>query len=304
MSINVVHQSRLRYIPWRLRHTLLRHVDRVHGFRGAGVHVSLSGLRQCLRPSNGAIDVIMELRTAPPPPEPWQTEDFWWEVFDAGISCSATAVCGVAAASSAAAAPLTVGTSAWVAGIATAGTIATGMQCTNSLYRVSNELFRPGVNESLDANPYYSWGSKALDVVSIAGGVSTLFRAGRAASRVARNGSRAWYRFNEPLHRAARKRLVKELNMRAAGLTSAKQYKRLLHSGEFSKTIPQSRITAATRKHLLNSLAAGLSMFGSGSRGVLRDAVVEVVVFVVEQSVDSAPRKVTERPKAFLESAK
>ncbi|MBN69065.1 MAG: hypothetical protein CME32_07305 [Gimesia sp.] len=305
MNTTEAQDLRLQQLPWQIRQSLVQQVDRVHGLRSAGVHILGSGSQQTLRASNGKIDVILELCMAAPSPTLWQKQNFWFDVVGATAACRATAAWGATAVSSAGVAPLTAGISTVVTGMAIAGAAASVVQCGNSLYRLHNHFLDPERNQELDANSDYRRSMLAVDVISITGGVATLIKAGSAAARLARSASRPWYRFHEPLNRAARRRLTKQLNIRASGAASGKQYKRMLRTGEIaSKTYLQSEVTVATRRHLIDSITSGLSMLSSGTNGVLREIVVQVDAYIVEHSLQTPSNNVSPPSKTYLKQGR
>lgn len=291
----------LQQLPWQIRQSFVQQVDRVQGLRGAGVHVISAGTHQTLRATQGNVDVILEICLAEPPPEYWQTWDFWIDAVGATASCGATAYWASTTVSSATAAPFTAGSSAVITGLAAAGTAASMIQCGDSIVRLRNHVVDPALNQERDADPNYRRFMFAVDVVSVAGSVASLIKAGGAAVRLARSASRPWYRFYQPLNRAARRRLTKDLNMRAIGAASGRQYKRLLKAGEIArKTYRQSEITLAIRRELINSITSGLSLVQSGAKGTMREIVVEVEAYIVEHSQPAVVNDTTSPTQTYL----
>jgi hypothetical protein len=278
-----INQTRIYSLPWRTRHALLRELDRVAEFRSAGVSLVGPGLNRVLRRSQNGLHVVVELQTAPVP-RPGQSEDLWGEVLEMGVYFGATVSLAKASIFTATTVPATWGRTAPVAKAALVGAYSTGAQCIVSVSRVATVVFRPGALEQMDKDVLYKMGRPVLDVGSPISGVRSLLQGFRIAKSVISAGSGSLRQLSKPMSRAARRSFGKRAAdaKRVRERIPRKEYRRQLRTGVIRRTVRQHEIAPLLRYARWNSAAAGISMVGSASHGVIR-AVVLHLIQVVEQ---------------------
>jgi len=269
---------------------LARHIDRVPQLRSFGIAFVGRGMSQIVRqpamPNGLATWVVLKERnmelfpvtssTVPAAPTPSES-NLGGELLMAGLSCGAAFFAGVAGAAGVAAAPVTGGASAALTVVVWAGSAATAAQCGMSTGRVLNEIFDPRANEILDSDPRVQRTSAALDAISVAGGVASLGQAAQVAIRLSRTSGRPLTQILKGMNRAERKRLAQDIARYTKTAATRRQFIRLARAGKVEKVFSTQRVNKAVLEQLLSSVSAGLTMIGSGSKGVIREVVVHLV---------------------------
>jgi hypothetical protein len=199
------------------------------------------------------------------------------ELLGMGLSCGTAVLAGIATAGSAAAAPVTAGTSTAITVLLWSGSVASAAQCGVSTGRVLNEIFDPTANDLLDSESWYQAASNTLDAISVAGGTASLGQAAKAAIRLSRTTGRPLAQILRGMTRAERKRLAQDLARYAGQAPTRRQFIRLARQGKLPKVIRQDAIDRAVLEQMLSSIEAGISLIGSGTSGTLRSLLVYFV---------------------------
>ena len=195
----------------------------------------------------------------------------------AAINCSATVIAALVTFGSAAATPVTGGTSLALTSVGYAATIATGGSCIVSLARTYNAAFNPSTNEMLDKMPAYQTTVKVLDGVSLLGvGASAI-----AMTKVIRVMGRAGVTIGAAkagtVSRPARKRLAREVFRYDNPTMSNRQVKEFFRSGRAPNRVASKALTENTILSLRDSVASGLSFLSSSLDENVKNAAIYIV---------------------------
>ncbi len=210
------------------------------------------------------------------------------ELLSGALSCGAAVVSWIAVVSTAAATPVSGGTSTFLTVLTYGAATASTAQCFNSSVRIYNETTQPEVNDWLDDQRWYTATAAVLDVVSLAGAAGATGAAVRATLATRRATGKTMVEVLKGLNRAERVRLTEEIiRMRNPGISN-KLLKQFVRSGTYPRRFTQLHISNYMRNQLQASLAAALSYGGSASGGLVRRFAVAVIEEVEVEEPGSA----------------
>lgn len=199
------------------------------------------------------------------------------ELLSLGLSCSAATIGWVAVAGSAAAAPVTGGTSLFITYLSTAAAYASSAQCLNAIVRTGMEIGAPETLDVVDSNVWYQRTSVALDAISLAGAATAAAATVRLVLTLRRVTGKSMIEVLKGLSRQERRKLAEEaVRIDNPGL-SAGEIRALVRAGAYPKRFSELGVSQSVRKHLLESLSASLDFTGSATGGVVRKAAGMVV---------------------------
>jgi hypothetical protein len=212
-------------------------------------------------------------RLGPPPPRPSR----WvWEAVNTTLSCGSLVLTGLAAAGSAAAAPVTAGGSLIITGVAYAGAAASAAQCGMAAARLINEVYDPRNNDLLDSNWWYHAAGTTLDAISLAGGAASLGRSANVALRLSRASGRPVTQVLRTWTRAERKRLAQDIARYAGVAPTRHEFIRLVRANRIPKLFTAWQIRRAANIELLNVASTALTYLDSANFGVIRELVLHL----------------------------
>lgn len=169
-----------------------------------------------------------------------------------------------------AATPLTAGGSGVLVAIGYAGTLATGLQCVNGLYRIYDLVENGGENVAwLDSQEWYVATSTSLDVISLAsagGALKEAVSTWRAMKSVSSLKATEWLK-NYPRQDRAR---LTELIIRAQNPgISNKEIKALIRAGLYPKRFPTGPVQIELTRQLGQVVTSAAAFTGSAVSGVV-----------------------------------
>ena len=197
---------------------------------------------------------------------------FFSELLSTGLSCGAAVLSWIVVGGSSAAIPVSGGTSTAIAVLAYGAATASSLQCANSSYRLVNETDYGdnSVNAWLDSQEWYVHTTTALDVISVAGGIS----AAGATLKTIINLRKAGTPIKEALKglsRQERKRLTEEIiRVNNPGISN-KILKSLVAAGKYPKRYSKLEISSSVSLQLKDAIASTLSFTGSATSGIIRN---------------------------------
>lgn len=201
---------------------------------------------------------------------------FYSELFGGVMSCGAAAIGWVVIGGSSAAAPVTGGTSTFVAALAWGATLASSAQCATSGYRLYNEIANPQENDWLDSQGWYTTTARALDIVSLAGAGAATAVTVRAALVLRRTTGKSMVEVLKGLSRQERKRIAEEvIRLENPGISNS-ALKTMLRAGVYPKRFTNVQVSKAVQTQLKDALGAALSFSGSAGTGTVKELVVGV----------------------------
>lgn len=211
------------------------------------------------------------------------------EVLSGALSCGAAVISWVAVAGTAAATPISGGTSTFLTVLTYGAATASTAQCFNSSVRIYNETTQPEANDWLDSKEWYTTTATVLDVVSLAGAVGATGAAVKAALATRRATGKTMVEVLKGLNRAERRRLTEEIiRVQNPGISN-KFLKYFVRSGTYPRRFTQLHISNYMKNQLQGALAAALSYGGSASGGLVRRFAVAVIEEVVVEEPAPAP---------------
>ncbi|HHH3226500.1 TPA: hypothetical protein ACPZX1_004090 [Enterobacter asburiae] len=186
------------------------------------------------------------------------------------LSCGAMIITGGVMLAGTAATPLTAGGSGVLVAIGYAGTLATGLQCVNGLYRIYDLVENGGGNVAwLDTQEWYVATSTSLDVISLAsagGALKEAVTTWRAMKSISSLKATEWLK-NYP--RQDRPRLT-ELIIRAQNPgISNKEIKALIRAGLYPKRFPTGPVQVELTRQLGQVVTSAAALAGSAVSGVI-----------------------------------
>ena len=199
------------------------------------------------------------------------------ELANMGLSCGSAVLAGFAVAGGVGAAPVTAGASTAISVLTWSATVASGLQCLNSGWRVFNEVFNPSINDGLDSEKWYTVTSDVLDAISVAGGIAGLGQAAQAAIRLSRTSGRPLMEILKGMNRAERKRLAQDLARYAGDAQTRSQFIQLAREGRVPSVFTRAQVEKAIISKTLDSIGNGMSLTGSAAFGVVRKVSVHFV---------------------------
>ena len=169
-----------------------------------------------------------------------------------------------------AATPLTAGGSGVLVAIGYAGTLATGLQCVNGLYRIYDLVENGGGNVAwLDTQEWYVATSTSLDVISLAsagGALKEAVTTWRAMKSISSLKATEWLK-NYPRQDRAR---LTELIIRAQNPgISNKEIKALIRAGLYPKRFPTGPVQVELTRQLGQVVTSAAALAGSAVSGVI-----------------------------------
>ncbi|WP_320726423.1 hypothetical protein [Enterobacter sp. 118C5] len=186
------------------------------------------------------------------------------------LSCGAMIITGGVMLAGTAATPLTAGGSGVLVAIGYAGTLATGLQCVNGLYRIYDLVENGGENVAwLDSQEWYVATSTSLDVISLAsagGALKEAVSTWRAMKSVSSLKATEWLK-NYPRQDRAR---LTELIIRAQNPgISNKEIKALIRAGLYPKRFPTGPVQIELTRQLGQVVTSAAAFTGSAVSGVV-----------------------------------
>ncbi|WP_244256223.1 hypothetical protein [Kosakonia oryzae] len=192
------------------------------------------------------------------------------EIASTVLSCGAMIITAGVTIAGTAATPLTAGSSGLLVAIGYAGTMATGIQCLNGLYRIYDLVENGGENVAwLDSQEWYVATSTSLDIISLAsagGALKEALATWRAMKSVSSLKATEWLR-NYP--RQDRTRLT-ELIIRAQNPgISNKEIKAAIRAGLYPKRFPIEPVQLELARQLGQVVTSAAALAGSAVSGVV-----------------------------------
>ena len=287
---------------------IIKQVNKIAELKEAGIMYIGKGMCQQIRKSDlpkglGTWIVIKEVKETTPertpvtlhsktktfvPTVPENEGNIKKELLNMGLSCGATILAGVATVGSAAAAPVTAGTSTALTVVAYAGTTATAAQCGIAIGRVFNETQDPKLNQILDNDIRYKRTSQALDAVALAGAGASITQGVKGLSTVKNlGGNVTWRSFIKELiknkgqithlSRQQQKQLAKTLALNANLAGSGKQFKALVRAGAIPGIYKTFQISKAVQIQLVNGIASAMGYASSTYDGLIKEVMIYIL---------------------------
>lgn len=261
-----------------LRQRILTVIRGVPGAGHLGVVLAVDGQTEVLRRSQGAPlhnqYVLVDLSTGQPESTIRQVAG---EALMAGINCTAAVIAGVVTFGSAAAVPITGGTSGLLTYAGQAATVATSLSCVNSLARTYSYLYDPQLNQRLDSYPAYKPTLQVLDGVSLIGVGASAVAATRAIRLLGKSGIKIPAALGGRVNRQRGAQLAREIAKAKRPGVSNKEIKGLMQQGSIPKRYPAPAIKSSALNSLRDSFAASMSFLSSAFDGNLKDFSIYVV---------------------------
>lgn len=192
------------------------------------------------------------------------------EIASTVLSCGAMIITAGVMVAGTAATPLTAGGSTALVAIGYAGTIATGLQCINGIYRVYDLVENGGENVAwLDSQEWYVATSTSLDLVSLAsagGALKEALATWKAMKSVSSLKATQWLK---EYPRQDRARLT-ELIIRAQNPgISNKGIKAAIRAGLYPKRFPVEPAQLELTRQLGQVVTSAAALAGSAVSGVI-----------------------------------
>jgi len=201
-------------------------------------------------------------------------ERFYNELVDLGFNCGAAFITGLVALFGVTAAPISGGTSLMLTAVSGTASVATGLQCINSGYRLFNEtgvINNPQHNSWLDSQDWYRQAGYALDGLSLLGSAGV----GKGLLQTVQISRKAGTSIAQILKGLNNK---KRLNLTIAILKAQNPTLRMpqIHALILARKLPKNYSALAfnytLRTQLVNTVGASLSVAGSARSGLLNKA--------------------------------
>jgi hypothetical protein len=201
------------------------------------------------------------------------------EILKMGVSCGTALLAGSVALGSAAAAPLTFGTSSIITVLSASAALAGAANCGLSSGRVLNELFDPGVNERyLDSDAMYTYTTSILDKVETVGAFVSLGQTAKFVINMQKSTGKSIIEISKGLDRAHRKRLAEDVAKATGKAMNRKEFLKLAKEGKLPKIFTKIEIN----QKLINELK---SVIGS-SLTLLQGAIKKYIeIYIAEEKV-------------------
>ena len=197
------------------------------------------------------------------------------EAISTGLACAGMAFSIIAIFTSAAAVPVTGGTSSAMTYVAYTAALATGAQCINGAARVTMEAVAPSRLDALDSEEWYSTVMTALDVISLAGVAVSGYQMIKYV-KVLNSEGQSVRTVLQGLNRSERKRLTEEIIRQNRPGVSNKMRKMLQAQGVYPVRYAADRLQRTTVSQIYDSFAALLAFTGSAGSGVVRQLSINV----------------------------
>jgi hypothetical protein len=192
------------------------------------------------------------------------------EILGAGLSCTAAALGWIVALGFTGAAPLTGGSSLFVAYLSGAAAAASTVQCISAGVRVGMEIWKPETLDTWDDDLWYQRTAAALDAISLAGAVTAASTTIRLTLRIRATTGRSMIEVLKGLTRQQRRQLAEEaVRLRNPGISTG-EMKVLVQAGVYPKRFTTLQISKSVQKHIIEALGASFDVVGSATNGILR----------------------------------
>lgn len=214
------------------------------------------------------------------------------EIASTALSCGAVVLTAVAWTASMTAVPFTGGMSTPLAILATAGTLASGAQCMNGLWRLQDIAFNDSqLMNWVDTQDWYIATSTALDVLSLAsltGPLKEAVMTYRVMKAISSLKVTEWLMRYPRIERVRlTEGIIKQLN---PGISN-KAMKAIVRAGKYPRRYPTEAFHAELIKQLISATTSVMAISGSAVSGVVRSpgnvATSGEYVFGLLLSVDS-----------------
>ncbi|MBD2784628.1 hypothetical protein ID858_07120 [Xenorhabdus sp. DI] len=197
------------------------------------------------------------------------------EIGSTALSCGAALAFMVVEFSASVATPFTAGTSSVAVVLAYGGAVASSLQCGNGIYRVYQitNNGEEGIEHIawLDSQDWYVATTTLLDITSLVSGSAALKEAYHTYKIMKSTSPRNASEWLKKMPRHERKRLTEEIIRHNNPGISNQAIKDAIRRGKYPKHYPTEEIRTTLRNHLINSLAAGSGLLGSGLTGSIRN---------------------------------
>ena len=186
------------------------------------------------------------------------------------LSCGAMIITGGVMLAGTAATPLTAGGSGVLVAIGYAGTLATGLQCVNGLYRIYDLVENGGGNVAwLDTQEWYVATSTSLDVISLAsagGALKEAVTTWRAMKSISSLKATEWLKSYPSQDRARLTELI--IRAQNPGISN-KEIKALIRAGLYPKRFPTGPVQVELTRQLGQVVTSAAALAGSAVSGVI-----------------------------------
>lgn len=260
---------------------ILQTVNAVTDLRPFGVVVGIDNQAKVIRdPQRTPQDhqfIVIDIKTGTPN---ISMSEVAGEGAMAALNCTAAVVAGSVTFGTAAAAPISGGSSLLLTGIGLAATSASIASCGISLTRTFNALIFPGRNQTWDNEPAYKTTVEILDGISLIGVGASVASATRVVRLLAKAEVRIPTALNGVINRQEGARLTKEMiKLRRPNVTN-KEIKELIKQGLEPRRYPKDLIKAGALKSLKDSIASGLSFLSSSLDGDVKEVSFYLVSLI------------------------
>lgn len=214
------------------------------------------------------------------------------EIASTALSCGAAILTAVAWVASVGAVPLTGGMSTPLAILATAGTIATAVQCGNGLWRLRDITSNNGHKvDWIDTQGWYIATTTALDLISLlslTGPLKEVVMTYKAMKSASSLKVIDWLKRYPRMERVRlTEGIIKQLN---PGISN-KAMKAMIRAGKYPKRFPTEAVHKELIKQLISAMTSAMAISGSAVSGVIHSpgsiATSGEYVFGLLQSVDT-----------------
>ena len=192
------------------------------------------------------------------------------EIASTALSCGAVILTAAAWLVSMTAVPFTAGMSTPLAVLTTAGTIATGAQCLNGLWRLYDINTNGGQTvEWVDTQGWYTATSTVLDLVSLASVAGPLKEAVMTYKVMKANSSMKVIEWLKRYSRMERVRLTEAIIKQLNPGISNKAIKAMIRTGKYPRRYPTESLHAELIKQLIGAMTSVMAVSGSAISGVI-----------------------------------
>lgn len=192
------------------------------------------------------------------------------EIASTVLSCGAMIVTGGVTVAGTAAAPLTAGGSSLLVAIGYAGTVATGLQCVNGLYRIYDLVENGGENVAwLDSQEWYVATSTSLDMISLVsagGALKEAVATWKAMKSVSSLKATEWLKSYPRQDRARLTELI--IRAQNPGISN-KEIKAAIRAGLYPKRFPIEPVQIELARQLGQVVNSATALAGSAISGVV-----------------------------------
>jgi len=266
-------------IPLTKYQTIAYEIDKIPALTGIGIVLNTKQGSSVIRENNSCLAagdfIVIDLDAEVASEYDWG--NIGQEAGLAAINCSAAVIAALVTFGSAAATPVTGGTSLALTSIGYAATVATGGSCIVSLARTYNAAYNPNTNEMMDKMPAYQTTVKILDGVSLLGVGASAITMTKVIHVMRRAGVTIGAAKAGTASRPARARLAKEVLKHQNPNMTNRQVKEYFQMGVGPKRVTTKTLTENTILSLRDSLASGLSFLSSSLDGNVKNAAIYIV---------------------------